>query len=377
MPMPRAVLLVHHLAEARAGLADILAGAGFRVTQADTGLAGIEYARQNPPDVLLCAVDTPGADGYTVLSTLRGGTDTALTPFIMLIPQDDPAMARKCVELGADDVLVLPLDKPTLLTAVAAQLSKYEQILEVYNLSLAQLERTKQRLSLMMAHELRTPLIGITMSHEILDTQYDELSDEQTRHLIGAMGKGVRRLNHRIEQMVLATQLESGLLSQEAIQTKGVRMSVWRLVQTAQDLARSFDYRTQGVGVRVDGEIEDAEVICHGGALAHAFAELLTNALTFTAEGSEIVLAQWRAEPSVMLSIVDRGPGISLETLQQALTAFEQIEREKYEQQGIGMGLWLAKQIIEAHGGVLALKSLPGSGTQVVVGLPFVAPEDA
>ena len=71
-----------------------------------------------------------------------------------------------------------------------------------------------------------------------------------------------------------------------------------------------------------------------------------------------------------MISIVDQGKGIPRDQIEKAMQAFQQLDREIQEQQGIGLGLALARQIIQLHGGILELKSVEGEGTQAIVKLP-------
>jgi signal transduction histidine kinase len=83
-------------------------------------------------------------------------------------------------------------------------------------------------------------------------------------------------------------------------------------------------------------------------------------------------VTQWRANGNIWVSITDNGSGIPPGKLAVALEEFQQIDRENREQQGIGMGLPLAKRIIEIHSGKLEIQSIVGKGTQVVIGLPIV-----
>ncbi len=75
---------------------------------------------------------------------------------------------------------------------------------------------------------------------------------------------------------------------------------------------------------------------------------------------------------SVWITILDEGPGISEADIKRAFKPFEQIDRERNDQQGMGLGLSLARQIIQVHGGKLELKAIVNKGTQVIIELPVV-----
>jgi signal transduction histidine kinase len=145
---------------------------------------------------------------------------------------------------------------------------------------------------------------------------------------------------------------------------------------TAINSARSFAYRNRDASIRLEERDRDALVRCHTPALRHAFAEIITNALNFSPEGREITISQWRASDSVWVSVVDAGPGIPEDQLERALQDYQQIDRESGEQQGMGLGLPLARRLLEVHGGTIELRSVVGKGTQVTIMLPTLSDEE-
>jgi two-component system sensor histidine kinase/response regulator len=276
------------------------------------------------------------------------------------------------MELGADDFLTKPIHYKDLLFAIHSQLEKYDHMFRVYNDQKEALHQAQQQLSLMVAHELRTPLVSIKMAHEIMRWKLEQLTQQEMQALLETMDSGIRRLRHLTEQMVLITQLETGVLSYEGIVLQNpIIMALWDIVTAAADLAREFDYRGVNVRIRLDDRDRFATVICHPASLKHALAELINNAITFSPSGGEVVVSQWRAEGAVWVSVVDRGPGMQPEQVRLAFEGFRQLNRDRHEQQGMGMGLTLAKRIIEVHGGALEVNTVPDQGTQVILRLPL------
>jgi two-component system phosphate regulon sensor histidine kinase PhoR len=150
-------------------------------------------------------------------------------------------------------------------------------------------------------------------------------------------------------------------------------MRLWDMLVSANNLARRFAYQQQpNVSVQFHEHDHDSIVMCNPPALKQALAELIANALAFSPANGVVNLSQWRSSGSVMISIVDEGPGIPEDRLAEALDEFSQLDRETNEQQGMGMGLALAQRIIQAHGGVLDILSIVGKGTQVTIALPIV-----
>jgi serine/threonine protein kinase/class 3 adenylate cyclase/ActR/RegA family two-component response regulator len=118
----------------RRGLALILKAEGYRVTEAESGRAGLELASDESPDLVLCDVSMPEMDGYEVVERLRRIPALASTPFIFLTARDERADVRKGMNLGADDYLTKPFTRAELIEAVAVRLKK----LAVWREALAQ-----------------------------------------------------------------------------------------------------------------------------------------------------------------------------------------------------------------------------------------------
>ena len=89
-----------------------------------------------------------------------------------------------------------------------------------------------------------------------------------------------------------------------------------------------------------------------------------------------MLVSQWEADDAVWITILDQGPGIPPDELAIALKDFNQINREAQEQQGIGLGLPLARQIIETHRGTFEIRSVVGKGTQITISLPTATAQD-
>jgi signal transduction histidine kinase len=119
-------------------------------------------------------------------------------------------------------------------------------------------------------------------------------------------------------------------------------------------------------------DVADGVVATPAWWLDRLLSELLDNAFKFSAAGSPVrVLGRFGAG-RFRLSVQDAGRGMSAEQIA-AVGAFQQFDRHRYEQQGVGLGLYLANRIAELHGGELELTSEPGTGTTAVAALPSAA----
>ncbi len=350
-------------------IVEMLELGGFEVASADDGQTGLELVQQQPPDLIICDITMPGMDGYEVLMNVRSDPATVTTPFIFLTARADRPFMRHGMELGADDYLTKPFTLSELLSAVETRLAHHQSIVDA---STKDLHQAKRALIQLVSHELRTPLVSITAVTDIVSRQISQLSTGQLQELLDTLERGTQRLTRLVEQIVLIVQIETGALNHDLLQEYGQSIQFSELLIASIDLARRFAYRQPDVSVRLDERDRESVIQGDRRALRHALAELIANALSFSPTHGQVNISQWQADGCVWVSIVDKGPGISSEQLTRAMQAFHQIDRETHEQQGIGLGLPLSKQVIEVHGGTFEINSVVDKGTQITIGLPIL-----
>ncbi len=351
----------------REDLAQMLTLDGFTVFEAAHGQAGIDLAQAAHPDLIICDVTMAGMDGFGVLETLRQDAVLATTPFIFLTARTDRADLRRGMRIGADDYLTKPFSYSEILEAIQTRLGYHRKIAHQ---AVAQLEEVKSRLAHIVAHELRTPLLSITTTQDLLSRELDYLSREQVDELLGLLREGSTRLLHVVEQMVLMTHLETGLMSRDIIREKGLAISVWSALVTAVNLSRQFAYRNEMGNMQVQLSDDDPTILGHSHALTHVIAEVITNALHFSPANQPIHVLGWADEHRVFVQIQDSGLGLPIEITRHPLRPYNQVNRDKVEQQGLGLGLYLTQQIVLAHGGIVHLDNLPERGACVTIELP-------
>jgi DNA-binding response OmpR family regulator len=120
------LLIIDDHNDIRENVAEILTLANYQVCTAENGNIGVEKARKEKPDLIICDITMPEMDGYGVLEQLRKNDETAFTPFIFLSARTEKSDLRKGMNMGADDYLTKPFDDTELLTAVEARLKKYD-----------------------------------------------------------------------------------------------------------------------------------------------------------------------------------------------------------------------------------------------------------
>ena len=123
------ILVIEDEPEMRRNLATILRLEKFEVSQAENGRVGVDLARKNLPDLILCDVMMPELDGHGVLQALRDDAKTANVSFIFLTAKGEKSDLRSGMNLGADDYLTKPVAKDDLLNAISARLKRSDQLL--------------------------------------------------------------------------------------------------------------------------------------------------------------------------------------------------------------------------------------------------------
>ena len=350
---------------------EILRLGGMDAHGAMDGLEGIEKAFKLNPDLILCDINMPEMDGYGVLMEIRSDPRTSHIPFIFLTAYVDRPFQRRGMNMGAADYLTKPFNAKELLDTVKAQLEKHE---EQEARRTAEVERLRNNMVMALPHELRTPLTGIISCADILLMDFDDQITpdigriEQMLRIIHRSGQ---RLQHLIENYLIYSQIELYTSDPEKMPplTRGEGLAFPTLVtkDVAADVAESVQ-RADDLTIR---KSVDAEVKVTRANLVKIVSELVSNAFKFSAEGKPVTVETDIDDGEFRLRVIDEGRGLSKEAIA-ILGAYMQFDRSIYEQQGIGLGLIIAKRLAELHGGRLLVDSTEGEGTTITVYLPLM-----
>ncbi len=341
-----------------------LAQRGYKVVQAENGVAGVEVARKTLPDLILCDVNMEKLNGYATLSALRDEATTAAIPFILMTGLADNAGMRHGMELGADDYLPKPFTLDGLYGAVEARLKKAQTVRQEAEKKLADL---RDNISLMLPHELRTPLNGILAYGEILSTEAGTLKPAEVAEMGQVIRESGRRLERLIENFLIYAQLE--LLSSDPQKISALRQK--RTTAPAQLVADRAQAQAESARRSADLALELTEtpVPISEDYLGKIVDELVQNAFKFSSAGRRVEVRLAGLPDGVLLSVTDHGRGFSTEHITR-VGAYMQFDRKLHEQQGLGLGLTIAKRLTELHGGTLTIESQRGDRTTVSVKLP-------
>jgi signal transduction histidine kinase len=271
---------------------------------------------------------------------------------------------RHGMELGADDYLPKPFTIEALYGAVEARLKKAKTLREDAERKLADL---RDNISMMLPHELRTPLNGILAYGEILTADAATLQPDEIAEMGQVIYQSGKRLERLVENFLIYGQME--LLGTDPQKVAGLRRQRTPFPgPLIEEHARSQAKQANRPGELVL-KLEDVVVPMAEDYLSKIVDELVSNAFKFSKAGTFVRVELSEVPEAVLLSVGDQGRGFSTDHITK-IGAYMQFDRKLHEQQGLGLGLTIARRLTELHGGTLAIQSDKGAGASITMRLP-------
>ncbi len=230
---------------------------------------------------------------------------------------------------------------------------------------LKKLEKLKQSLISDFSHELRTPLAALKSSVEALVDFGAAEDPEKAKGFLNNTKKEVENLANLVEKMTQLARLESS--------TEGVLIkSKFKLKELITEAIKAVDIQSKKNNIPISIKLKnDLEIEGDKKLLTQALINLLDNGIKYSPEGEQVLLEISVKDSNVCISVKDKGPGISKKDLTNIFRRFYRGEKHRTRSTGgVGLGLSLAKHIIEAHGGHIEVESEIDKGSTFTVYLP-------
>ena len=222
-------------------------------------------------------------------------------------------------------------------------------------------ERLRKTLLDCVSHELKTPLAAIGAASQELSRLTANVQDSQIlKELADEIRDGSHRLNRVVNNLLDMNRLESGV-----IRPKREWCDVRELLQSAVDTEQES---INGRDIRLDVPEEIPLALVDHALIEQAVAKLLANAGSHTAPNLPIEIDAEYTNENLLISVSDRGPGIPPEATERLFEKFYRGDDRKTG--GLGLGLSIARGLIEAHGGTLTVENRDGGGARFVIRLP-------
>lgn len=225
----------------------------------------------------------------------------------------------------------------------------------------------RQELLAVVSHDLRSPLTAVTMGSALLDETLppDEQLRGPRRH-VRAIKNAADRMTSLINDVLDTARLEAGTIA--------LHRTWWDVGEVLERAVELHQTRAAQLGVTLRAEGPDAPARAWGDPerVLQILGNLISNALRFTPRGGEIVATAAAGTQPVELRVCDTGPGISAEDQAHLFERYWQ-GRETAKPGGLGLGLYICKNLVEAHGGTIWVDSALGRGSMFCFTLPAAA----
>ena len=392
-----AILLIEDEPRLRHNLQVLLEGEGYRVTTAQNGAEGIKKAAEDAYDLVITDIVMPGINGFQVMDHLK--THLPDTVVLAITGYVSTESAVQALRQGAYDYLSKPFDvdimkvtveraleKVRLQKALRRHMSELEQKVEERT---RELKKTNQKLEKSLvdlkaaqehliqaeklsalgeliaavAHELNTPLSTIALNTQLV-TSVVEHEDRAKTQLarIGEATSHCRKVVKNLLSFARKQQPEVTSSDINAVCDKAIDLVAYQLKVNSIELEKRFDRTLPWI-------------MADPHQLQQVFINLATNAcqaMSNAAGGGRLVVETRAGDGVIQVGFHDDGPGISKEHQRKIFDPFFTTKAD-----GTGLGLSISYGIIKEHGGDIAVRSEPGTGTSFVIELPIAAARDA
>ncbi|MBB3117548.1 hybrid sensor histidine kinase/response regulator [Pseudoduganella violacea] len=384
------LLIVDDLPENLRALNALIRGEGRAVFQAASGEEALALLLEHDFALAILDVQMPDMDGFELAELMRGTDKTRHIPIVFVSAAGKELnYAFKGYETGAVDFLYKPLDADAVRSKVNVFVDLYCQRREIRR-RVEQQEATMRELHAaqdelrralhmrddfmsMVAHELRTPLNTLYLESQMRKMQLERgtlpaLDSAQTRRMVERDERQIRSMIRLIDDMLDVSRIRSGTMSIRPCDTELLPLLERVVADLETQAANAGSVISLNASHNVSGCWDEFRI-------EQVIINLLTNALRYG--GGQPVAVTLSSTPSqAMIEVADHGPGIAPE---QQVRIFEPFERVggKEAPAGLGLGLYISRQLAEAHGGKLAVSSRVGEGAVFSLILPRQAAQSA
>jgi len=235
----------------------------------------------------------------------------------------------------------------------------------------AELERAsrlKDEFLAVLSHELRTPLNAVLGYAQLLGA--GTMPPERAAHAVEVIQRNAQALARLVESLLDLSRIIAGKLELDL-----ERLNLCSAVDAAVDVIRP-EADAKAIALDVDLAPAEISILADRGRLEQAFWNLLSNAIKFTPRGGRVAVRVTTRDDEARIQVIDNGEGISADFLPYVFDRFKQAGSQKRPAQaGLGLGLALVREMVQAHGGTIAAESPgPGRGSTFTITLPLTAP---
>jgi CheY-like chemotaxis protein len=361
------ILLVEDDQLVREVTAETLRDEGYEVVAMPDGEAAFEVLPSVRPDLILSDVRMPRCTGFELLQRIRLDPAYNPTPFIIMSAKADTSDQRQGMSLGADDYVTKPFEPEDLLKTITVRLARSATI----NAAIGQ---QHQFLSRVLPRELRTPLLGLMNDADFL-TEMGHAGKSISPEELIEYGSNLQRSGACLQRIADDFSLWSWLETQFSALRQGKPVALKQNVVSQSEVDERIRATVTDYGRKRDVtlDLQPATVIVPADGFMNVLLHLVENAMKFSLPTSPVHVTGFVQGSNYVFNVRDQGRGMTKSEIE-LVGIFRQFAREKFEPQGLGIGLVLALSFARLGGGDLRITSnQPDAGITVRMVLRLAA----
>lgn len=346
----------------------ILKGSGAEIFTASNGEAGMQLVQTEQPDLVFVDLKMPGMGGLDVIKSIRE-TNPTIVP-IVITGFATLTSAIEAMKNGAYDFLPKPFTPDEFRMITQRGLDKRRLVLETIALR-QERESLRENFAAIVSHELKAPLGAVQQNLYVLA---DELADQLTT----AQKERLERIQINIGDLtkLILTWLRVLSVDVSRIQESFHPVDIGRVISKAVESVQPQATR-KAIEIATSDTGGLPEVLGDEGTLVETLVNILGNAVKYSRNGGVIEIAAEATAAEVLMRVSDSGVGIAQEDLPHIFGDFYTGKTSRPPEGGSGIGLAVARRIIEAHHGTITVASELGKGSTFVIHLPLIVAGEA
>ena len=346
-------------------LKSLLGSVNYTVFCSSNGNEALDILSSKSIDVIVCDVMMPHMDGYDLHEQVRQRSELSHIPFVFLTALSSEDERKEGKLVGADDYLVKPFDPTELLAVVQGKVKRSKHL---RNMSEQQYDSYRKRVIHTLSHEFRTPLVAINTGTELLLEQDGTIENPKVANLLQAIQRGGQRLEKLVNDFMLLQQIEAGI----AARLFDSRHRIRDLVKVVEDFADATRKEIEDQGFVLSSDIASPATLVdiYEPQILDILNRFISNSVKFHKGQKEIELQVYPLAEEVAIEVRDRGIGLDIDKVNEAIDVFGQIDRDRLEQQGGGLGLAIANRYASINYGRLEFENRKEGGAVARLILP-------
>ncbi|MEW5853351.1 MAG: HAMP domain-containing sensor histidine kinase [Myxococcota bacterium] len=351
------ILLVGAVEHTRASVGAELRRQGFQVQELGAELDPSTV--KVDADVILVDLAMGEASGLALVQAVRARDETRGIPIIVLSDHTEPDQVVRALGAGASDIVSKPVQLEILAARLGVHLSNKRALERVQRHN--QLHRDLLRIA---SHDLRNPMAAVMLNLQFLDRRSAPFMPPEERKLVRRAVRNAQFSLDLLENLLELVNLEGGV--------GAVRHTDVNVAQVVDEVMERHAARAEEKRVELVSSLPEMPTTVRGDAirLQQVLNNLMSNALKATPDGGRVELRVTVQPQTVNLDVVDHGPGIPAEVQARLFQGVVPHARAESGEKSTGLGLMIARRLVELQGGTLVITSAEGVGTTASVRLP-------